>query len=146
MRWILITFVALIVLFLVGRVVASRATPIKPLGVIDGKLAPCPDSPNCVSSFAPADSVEHYIAPIAFGDKAKLLSTLEGMPRTTVITDEGNYIHAIQRSFLWGFIDDIEFIIGDDQIDMRSSSRTGYSDLGMNRQRLEYMLVELARE
>ena len=137
MTWILLILIVLLLLFVVGRIVAGRATPAKPLGVVDGKLAPCPNSPNCVSSFAPADDTHHRIPPIASTDREKLLATLNAMPRTTIERDEGDYIHATQRSAAWGFIDDIEFIIGDEQIDVRSASRTGYSDMGVNRNRVE---------
>ena len=143
MKSVLIILVALIVLFLIGRVVVGRANPIKPLGVVDGKLAPCPNSPNCVSSFAPADDTQHHIAPLASTDKQKLLDVLNDMPRTTIESDDGNYIHATQRSAAWGFIDDIEFIIGDNQIDVRSSARTGYSDMGVNRNRVEQIRAQL---
>ena len=114
------------------------------LGVTNGELAPCPSSPNCVSSQAPADD-NHHIEPIMFeGDAADayqtLLSIVQGLPRTEVIeTTENEYIYAEARSEFWSFIDDLEIYIDSDNnlIHMRSAARLGQGDMGVNRQRTE---------
>ena len=106
------------------------------------RLSPCPDSPNCVSS--QADDEQHAIDPIVFsGDPSRawsqLKATLQLQKRTTVIEEGNFYLHAEVRSLVFRFVDDIEFILVPEQslIHVRSASRTGYSDFGVNRRRVE---------
>lgn len=115
------------------------------LGVKNGKLAPCPDSPNCVSSQVdPADKV-HYIAPLALGTTkpkqaiAKLKTIIESLPRTAIIESSGSYLYAEFTSQLMGYVDDVEFYVDGKTkaVQVRSASRLGKSDLGANRQRIE---------
>jgi uncharacterized protein (DUF1499 family) len=112
------------------------------LGVTDGKLAPCPASPNCVSTQA-ADP-GHHIDPIAFEGSAadahaRLKTILAAQPRCRVVTDDGTYLHAEFTSLLFRFVDDVEFLIDGPAhlIHFRSASRAGHSDLGVNRARME---------
>ena len=105
-------------------------------------LPPCPDSPNCVSS--QSQNPEHYVKPFLFSGtvteaKAKLRSLLENQPRTRIVVDQAIYLHIEITSYLFGFIDDVEFAFNDEQklIHVRSASRTGYWDLGVNRKRIE---------
>ena len=107
----------------------------------DTRIAGCPRSPNCVSSASPDE--EHWIAPLAFSvspDEAFecLVQILRGMKRTTIITADEGFIHAEARTLL-GFVDDVTFQVesGSRTILMRSASRMGYWDLGVNRRRLE---------
>lgn len=114
------------------------------LGVHGGRLAPCPRTPNCVSSqAAPTDAV-HYIAPIPFQGTpveamAAVRKAVESMPRATVVRHEPDYLYAEFRSRLMGFVDDVEFTFDDKAglIQVRSASRLGRSDLGVNRKRIE---------
>ncbi|MCB0114697.1 MAG: DUF1499 domain-containing protein [Caldilineaceae bacterium] len=112
------------------------------LGVVNGQLAACPDSPNCVSTQATDD--EHRMDPLAFSGEvaeaqARILSILQGMDRVTLITDEPGYIHAEARSRTFRFVDDVEFHFDTDTqlIHFRSASRLGYSDMGVNRNRMQ---------
>ena len=112
------------------------------LGVRDGKLAPCPASPNCVSS--QSSDREHSIAPLRYtgspGDAMdRLKKIIIGMKRSRIITETGSYIHAEYTSALFRFVDDVEFFLDERAavIQVRSSSRIGYSDLGVNRKRIE---------
>jgi len=107
-------------------------------------LAPCPDSPNCVSSQAPESDDKHYIAPLRFsGDPAtawqRLKSVVLAEKRVTVMVEQSDYLHAEMRSLLFRFVDDIEFSLAADKglIHVRSASRVGYSDFGVNRKRVE---------
>lgn len=116
------------------------------LGVTDGKLASCPDKPNCVSSFA-ADA-EHAVDPIAFTGSAAaaretLLAVLNSLPNVTIETDQPDYIHATTRSRIMAYIDDNEFLVDEAAgvIHVRAAARLGQADLGANRAR-----VELIRE
>ena len=112
------------------------------LGVNEGHLSSCPDSPNCVLSEDADDS--HLISPIVYDtdlDTARetLLKVLTVVPRTQVVEQTNNYIHAQSESRLMGFIDELEFYFPQDEkvIHLRSASRLGESDLGVNRRRLE---------
>jgi uncharacterized protein (DUF1499 family) len=118
------------------------------LGVHQGRLAPCPEMPNCVSSQAP-DAV-HKIESLSYsGDQAAarqtLIQVLGAVPRTQIVAQEENYIRAESQSRLLGFIDDLEFYFPPDAagIEVRSSSRLGESDLGVNRRRLEQIRLAL---
>ena len=112
------------------------------LGIVDGQLAACPDSPNCVSTFSV--STEHQMDPIPFRGSTdhlveKLKSIVGQLPRTRVVRQTDNYLHVECRSFWFRFVDDVEFLIDAEQklIHFRSASRVGYSDLGVNRRRME---------
>lgn len=112
------------------------------LGVTNGRLAPCPDSPNCVSTFATDEM--HGMEPMGYeGETAvaqtALLTALNSLPRITIVRNEPGYIHAEARSALWGFVDDVEFAFDETAglIHFRSASRLGYGDMGVNRTRLE---------
>ncbi|HSM83806.1 MAG TPA: DUF1499 domain-containing protein [Nodosilinea sp.] len=113
------------------------------LGVKEGKLAPCPGSPNCVVSQGAADA-EHAIAPLPYsGDPAQamaqLVAIVTAMPRTTIVESTDNYLYAEFATKLMGFVDDVEFYLdpAESVIQVRSASRLGKSDLGVNRQRVE---------
>jgi uncharacterized protein (DUF1499 family) len=112
------------------------------LGVHEGKLAPCPNTPNCVSTQADDDA--HRMDPIPFeGDADEALTRLKAVlaaqPRTTIVSADGHYLHAVCVSLLFRFVDDVEFLVDSDAkvIHFRSASRAGRSDLGVNRKRME---------
>ena len=114
----------------------------KDIGLREDGLAPCPNSSNCVSSQA-ADE-KHRIAPLTYkGSRAEALEKLNeivaNMDRATIITDTEYYLHAEFRSRWFKFVDDVEFWMPDDKaiIHIRSASRVGYSDFGVNRKRAE---------
>lgn len=119
------------------------------LGVNNGKLRDCPNSPNCVSS--QSVDAEHKIAPLSYtGDAAKALedlkSVISSLPRTKIITANDNYIYAEFTSALMGYVDDVEFYLDTDKkvIEVRSASRLGESDLGVNRDRIETIRAKFA--
>jgi len=114
------------------------------LGVKDGKLAPPKRTPNSVSSQADAADAEHHIAPIPFkGDAlaamAAVRKAIESMRGGTVIRHEGSYLYAEFRTKLMRFVDDVEFLFDAKAgvIHVRSASRLGRRDFGVNRARLE---------
>lgn len=118
------------------------------LGVHDGKLAPCPWKPNCVSSQADPGDKGHYIAPLGFsGDpKAamrKLKSVIEKLPRAEIIESKPDYLYAEFSSQLLGFVDDVELYCDGKVIHARSASRLGIGDLGVNRKRVEAIRAAL---
>ena len=124
-------------------------SPPSTLGVRDGKLAPCPDRPNCVSSQASDEA--HRIAPLAFsGDPtaamAALTAAILAMPRATVVTARPDYLHVEFASAKMGFVDDAEFVLDADakRINLRSAARLGHRDFGVNRERSEAIRTSFA--
>jgi uncharacterized protein (DUF1499 family) len=114
------------------------------LGVKNGRFAPCRPTPNCVSSQADPADKEHYIAPIAFsGTMPELRRAVESMTRATVISEEGNYLYAEYKSALLGYVDDVELLLDESArlVHVRSASRLGRSDFGVNRKRIEELRV-----
>jgi uncharacterized protein (DUF1499 family) len=120
------------------------------LGVKDGRLAPCRPTPNCVSSQADPADREHYIAPIAFrGRMEELRRAVQSMARATVITAEGNYVYAEYRTPLMRYVDDVELYYDERAglVHVRSASRLGRRDFGVNRKRVEELraLIQASR-
>lgn len=114
-----------------------------------GQLAPCPDSPNCVSS--QAESENRWVHPLRYeGERApvraQLLAVLNGMERSEIVQADETYIHAQFRSAVFGLVDDVEFLFDlPGFIQVRSASRFGYYDFGDNRERVEDIRVRLAK-
>ena len=127
-------------LFMIGRFImlgASSGEMNGPSGIVDGRLSECPDSPNCVNSeYSNADS---YIAPLSYPVTGKQ-GLLEAIAITggEVQSNQNNYVSATYRIPVFGFIDDVEFRLdaSDGIIHVRSASRSGYSDLGVNQRRV----------
>lgn len=120
------------------------------LGVKDGRLARPRRTPNCVSSQADPADAEHSIAPIAFkGSSADAIAAarkaVESMRRSTVIRHEGNYLYAEFKSRLMGFVDDVEFTFDEKAglLHVRSASRLGRRDYGVNRARVEALRARI---
>jgi uncharacterized protein (DUF1499 family) len=125
----------------------SRAANVD-AGLVGGRLADCPASPNCVSSeAAPGDS--HHIAPIADPDGAvwqRLIETVASMDGATLIASDDRYAYFTFTTRLLGFVDDVEFHYRPErgEIAVRSASRVGHGDLGANRRRVERIRSALA--
>jgi uncharacterized protein (DUF1499 family) len=119
----------------------SGGRPPANLGVTEGRLAPCPGSPNCVSSQAGEES--RRVEPLRYQSEPgpardRLLAMLNGMERVRIIQADADYIHAEFTSAVFGFVDDVEFQFDPSGfIQIRSASRTGYYDFGVNRERVE---------
>ena len=144
--------VLLLVLTLGVRMLGQFSNPPDNLGAQNGRLATCPDSPNCVSSQANKDD-SHYIEPLRLAPSndpenpadppafaiASLAELIRSLPRTTVYEQTDDYLRVEFRSLLFGFFDDVEFLVDRpmDSIHVRSASRWGYSDFGANRRRIE---------
>jgi len=133
----------IIVLFCLGSVFFGCAGK-RPsnLGLRDGKLAPCPDKANCVCSQSAEPA--HAILPLPYistaaDAMADLKRIVTRMKRSSVVTESPMYLHAEFRSALFRFVDDVEFALDEEArvIHIRSASRIGYSDLGVNRKRVE---------
>jgi uncharacterized protein (DUF1499 family) len=114
-----------------------------------GRLAPCPSSPNCVSSDATDET--HGIAAYRIRGDADaawtgLASHLAELPRVDVVTDAGGYLQAVFTTRLMRYRDDVEFQLdaGAGVIRVRSASRIGHGDMGVNRERIESIRAVLA--
>ena len=112
------------------------------LGVQNGRLKACPNSPNCVCSYD--TDAEHGIAPIPFtGSPQEAIATIQKIIETdslaTIVDSNDSYIYAEFSTKLMGYVDDVEFYGDPDNsvIQVRSASRLGQSDLGLNRKRIE---------
>ncbi|BAY98680.1 hypothetical protein NIES37_26320 [Tolypothrix tenuis PCC 7101] len=138
-------FLTLMMSFILPTVSWAAASS---LGVNNGHLSSCPASPNCVVS-QDADA-KHAIDPIPYHldrDKARevLIKVLGVVPRTEIVEQTDNYIHALSKSRIFKFVDDVEFYLPPNEpvIHVRSASRLGDSDLGVNRRRVEQIRLAL---
>lgn len=112
------------------------------IGVLNGKLTPCPEKPNCVSS--QADDAKHFSEffayttekSVAFNCLKEIISTQK---RTFIVSETANYLHVEYKTACFRFVDDVEFFFPDNEpvVHFRSASRLGYSDLGVNKRRIE---------
>ena len=105
-----------------------------------GTLPPCPDKPNCVSSLAPDE--DHRIEPYrlaAGSDWTAVRAAVAAMPRTAIVEERDGYLRAEATSRIFRFVDDLELLRSNtgDRVDVRSASRVGHGDMGVNRERVE---------
>ena len=123
-------------------------------GVLHGedtvsRLKPCPASPNCVLSTAAADE-KHRIEPFPFtGSPAEALARVKAaalsFPRTAVVEEAPGYVQLTFTSAVFRFVDDVEFEVDEAAkvVNVRSASRVGHADLGVNRKRVEAIRAKL---
>ena len=114
------------------------------IGLVRGRLRPCPNSPNCVCSQDQAVDAEHHIEPLAFTGPPRVTwqrmhDLLVTLPRTRVVSHDESYLHVEFTTLIMRFVDDVEFQLDETAsvIHIRSASRIGHSDLGANRKRVE---------
>jgi len=112
------------------------------------RLLPCPETPNCVSS--QAGDTGHFIEPFKFSGQpddvwTALKNALLRQSRTVITLDADNTLHATATSLIFRFVDDIDVLMDTEAklIHIRSASRTGYSDFGVNRKRVEALRAQL---
>lgn len=134
-------FVAAGLLLLVVLAALSRSG--KPPGLVAGKLSMCPDKPNCVSSEQHND-VEHYLEPVTLQfatspDSVTVIKTVIVDMGGVIQEQHGEYIAAVFSSSVFGFVDDLEVRVDPRErlLHIRSASRVGYGDAGVNRKRIE---------
>jgi uncharacterized protein (DUF1499 family) len=143
----LISIIFGILLILISNLIFSTSA-LAAIGLDNGQLAACPGTPNCVVS--QAGDADHAIEPISYKSdrataKETLLKVLAVIPRTAVIEQTDNYIRSEATSRIFKFVDDVEFYFPEDQqvIHVRSASRVGESDLGVNRRRIEQIRLAM---
>jgi len=126
-----------------------------------GNLALCPETPNCFSTTTPKEDQVHFMAPLKFNkspDEAwsQIVKVIETYPipnggidgggkKIITLDNEKKYLYAQFESKLFGFVDDFELSMATDQkaVYLRSASRLGDSDFGVNSKRINWMLNEL---
>ncbi len=113
-------------------------------------LTPCPETPNCVSSVD--TDRRHFVRPFRFSGnieaaKKNLLNILSQSKRARIVEDDDIFIRAEFTSRIFRFVDDVEFYIDDSRkiIHVKSASRIGFSDLGVNRRRVENIRKQFDR-
>jgi uncharacterized protein (DUF1499 family) len=129
--------VVVLAALLLVRLFAGNVAP-PAIGMAEGELSPCPDTDNCARTTAtdPRHAAEPVTCPDA--EVGALVEVLErDLPRTTRVAQVGTYAHLEVRSQVFGFVDDLELLVEDDQVQLRSASRIGADDLGVNRERVE---------
>jgi uncharacterized protein (DUF1499 family) len=137
-KWLLLTIVAITLgsLFLLSC--SSRET----IDINDDKpsLAPCPGTENCVSSLS--DDPGFKVKPIPFINNdaqaswRKLIKVIQ-MTGGKIVRHDDRYAHAVYTSLIFRFKDDLQIMLNEQAIDIRSASRVGKSDFGVNRKRVE---------
>ena len=155
-----VTYSLLAIILLLATVVAIETLGGQPMGLFsgtrpeqlgyqDGHFKPPAKRPNSVSSTVPKEDT-HYIAPIAFSGDAtaawvKLVGVVRAQPRVSIVSELSDYLYAEFKSPRMGFVDDVEFALDAKAgvIQVRSASRLGYRDFGVNRQRIEAIRAAL---
>ena len=136
--------VALLIVVVVVRVMTFFSGPPENLGARNGRLAELPESPNAVASQTTPGSFLH-VPPLPVPPAVdqtqimqRLVETIQGMPGSRLITRADDYLHVEFRSRVFGFVDDVEFLLDapPGEIQVRSASRLGYFDLGANKKRV----------
>jgi uncharacterized protein (DUF1499 family) len=140
MSYILAAIVIAVIVVFGGMSCAGRRPP--QTGLVRGQLRPCPSSPNCVSSEAEKDK-SAWIEPLTFEgtpeDAWERLGAAVEKIGGKVQENKGNYLWATFTSTVFRFVDDLELRMDAENkvIHVRSGSRVGHSDLGVNRKRVE---------
>ncbi|WP_045456438.1 DUF1499 domain-containing protein [Vibrio campbellii] len=132
---------ALLSITLLGLTACSQGVTI----MTDRSQSPCGDKPNCVST---QDTREEYnLTPFTLTESTNIDAieqvALE-LPGAKTAVKEGNYLRIECTSKIMRFVDDLELKIEGDQLIVRSESRVGYSDFGVNRKRAEQLRSLLA--
>lgn len=135
--------VALLLLAAVGGLfyLGQKSREGDPPGLVEGRLAACPSSPNCVSSEA-STTTSQRVEPLPLASWSRIPSVIADMGGT-VTRQESDYIAAEFTSSLFSFTDDVEFRLAADAVHVRSASRVGHSDMGVNRERIESLRERL---
>ena len=152
LRQFLLLLVILVVVPVLGMAALSLIARRPVLDLKDGKLPDCPTSPNCVCSYQ--TSKRHGIEPIKCQPDSpletwnRLKQLLAKSARTTVLSDGESLLHVEIRTPIFRFVDDMQFQFDAKEkvIHVRAAARSGYSDMGANRNRVEAIRREIGYE
>ena len=124
------------------------SSPAMSLGVVDGQLGECPETPNCVCS--QSQNASQRVEPFQFSAPpdvvwAALEQTVRAYPRSRIVEQTETYMRCEFRTAIMRFVDDVEFLLDatSQAVHVRSASRLGYSDMGTNRSRVERIFDQL---
>ena len=131
-------------------------SPPQSVGPVGDDLRPCPGTPNCVHTGRgePSDAPDFRLAPEwrEGGAREEVLDrvaeALASLPRTQVVDRRGDYLRAEATSRIFRFVDDVEVLLDPEgeRLVVRSASRMGQSDLGVNLDRVRELHGILTRE
>ena len=131
---------------------ANSPTSVAGGGVVK-PLLECSNSPNCVSTEAKPEDSKHYMPPLPYSGTSieaieKIENIIKSMARVEIVEKSDYSLHAVFKTKILRFKDDVEFVVDekDKVIRFRSASRTGYSDFGVNRKRMEKICSKFAQE
>lgn len=120
--------------------------PGRPDAPIDGRLAACWSSPNCVSSQADPADRRHHVQPLPLaGDPGvaleRMRDVLLALPGAHDLQVAGHHLRVACDTPSGLYTDDVDVLLvpGEGVIHVRSSSRIGYGDMGVNRARIEQL-------
>lgn len=118
-----------------------------------GAFFQCPASPNCVSTEASASDLKHYVKPFKTVDGSeetwlKIKATVLSLPRINIVKEDEYYLKAKIKSAVFRFVDDLDmsFSPATKTLSLKSASNVGYSDLGVNRKRVEGLRTLLTEQ
>lgn len=121
------------------------------IGLINEQFVACPSSPNCVCS--DHQNLRHWIEPLRLATEpaaawSAIKQEVRNLARVRIISNGDSYLHAECRSRLLGFVDDLQLHLRPEEgiVAVRSASRLGYSDLGVNRHRVEKLRALLQKQ
>lgn len=142
MKIALYILIAGFLLFLVSFFLMGRGS-VKgdALGMIDGKLAPCSAKPNCVSSETGTDP-KKLVTPFNGTDMSKVKAAITAMGGV-VTSETQDYLSATFTSKIFKFVDDVEIRMDGTTAHIRSASRAGYSDRGVNKARVDALRLKV---
>lgn len=148
LKIIVVLAVAFIVLNIILAKMAKQPTN---LGVQNGQLTPCPGSPNCVTTQSnhPSSKMEAIAYEGTLADNmTKLKNVIEQFSKTNIISEKENYLHVTFGTPIFNYIDDVEFYFDDANklLHFRSASRIGYSDMGVNKKRMQKVTARFAQQ
>jgi uncharacterized protein (DUF1499 family) len=126
-----VAIVLIIIIYLASLSYMTRQHRIKPDD--EHQLKPCPNKPNCVLSLSEKESQAIEAFQISWENLKTAITKSGG----EILIDDGQYCHAVFTSTIFRFKDDFEAVQNNNQINIRSASRAGKSDLGQNRKRVE---------
>ena len=147
LKIILLLIPFIIIVYFAGLSFSTRHSPFK--AEPKRTLSDCPGTPNCVFSEAsnPGKKIEPFklSADTPQADWARLIAIIQQQGGEIHFHDD-QYCHAVFTSTLFRFKDDLELLRDASEVQVRSASRAGKSDLGVNRKRVEAIRAEYTKQ
>ena len=132
--------IIIIALFVMGKKTHNGTA----IGLVDGMLAPCSGKPNCVNSEVGTPD-KFKTAPLSVSRLASVEAAVLSLGGEITRSQEG-YMSAEFTSGIFKFVDDVETRLDGDRVQIRSASRIGYSDRGVNKARVAAIRAALNQE